>query len=235
MSVLDDLFGPADSDLFTTYRGTLQVLNRLTGGIPKDPNTIKKWIESRIEGGNDAALAEIMAETIEAMGEEATTPALAEAMAKRVSSGNGFKRVDGVLTYESRCLKAALKEAANVLYPNVTDYPGKRAGSRKGLKSVVAETIFVGPEFLSLGVSEPDVVGDQRLKHITGPKGPQSTIAVVDLVIKPRIEFEVRVLNDWVPPKLWRSLWEYIGQDGIGSDRARGDGQNEIVSWEKVA
>lgn len=56
------IFGTT-SNVFTHYEGTIRVINRLTGGVPKDHRTMQKWIESRIEGGNEAALAELVNRT----------------------------------------------------------------------------------------------------------------------------------------------------------------------------
>lgn len=236
-----DIFGAHASNLWTRYRGEIQITNRIVGGIPKDPDTIKKWIEARLEGATDAALYQVVEETREAMQVEAfktgknPSPSDVNAeVARQFVGGNGFKMVDGVLCYESRCLKAALREAANTLFQGVTPFPGRAEKSRKGLKSTINETVVVGPEFLSLGVAAPTIENEQRIKHVTGPRGPQSVITVVDLVEKPLIHFQVDVLRDWMPVPLWAEIWAYIEKNGLGSDRARGDGINELVLWEKM-
>ena len=47
---------------YTRYRATIQVRDKLIGGVPKDPDTIAKWITARLQLG-DRALLEMVNET----------------------------------------------------------------------------------------------------------------------------------------------------------------------------
>jgi hypothetical protein len=221
------IFGTPDP--FAHYRATLVVHGKLIGGIPKDPDTIKKWIESRIKGGADLPLQELWNETVEAMGESASFGEVTAAVASEMQGGNGFKTMDGQLVYEGRCMKAALKEAANIAYPG-TEWPGRPAKIRKGLKNYLAETVFVVEDVIGLGVSEPSGT-EQRIKHVMTPQGPRSSIGVVDYVEDPKLSFTVAVLDGCIKDEVWGRLWAALERGGIGSDRARGDGQCELVDW----
>jgi hypothetical protein len=220
---------------FARYAVEIQCIDVIVGGIPKDPDTIRKWLAARLEMG-DAALIELAEETItqmaEANGEEAKTEEVLEALVARVGTGNGFKRVNGELVFEGRCLKAMLKEAANTVYPG-TDYPGKPAGLKKGLMRTLAERVFVEELWVPLGVDQPTRT-EQRIKHIMTPQGPRSAINVVDVVEKPRLSFTVRVLDDFMAPVVWARLWSEAEFIGIGADRARSDGRFELERWEKI-
>lgn len=271
---------------FTRYYCELQVLSNIVGGVPKDKDTIKGWLASRLDLG-DAQLAELTAKTYQEMqaarlaareeelerqlalglitnlNEGGQLPGLVdttevdpsnpagfsaeppreevlETVARGFEGGNGFKarnRGDGVeeLVYEGRCMKAALKEAANIAYPGI-DFPSKTNIApkyRKGLKSTLAERIFVPEEFISLGVTQATET-EQRIKHVSTPRGPRSAINVVDLVFRPLLRFHVDVADDFLGDVEWGRVWSLIEANGIGADRARSDGKCELVKWEAV-
>lgn len=227
-----DIFGSTN---FTRYHAEIQVRERLVGGIPKDADTIKQWLKARLEL-DDRAIIELANETSAAMeessGERPTADALLDALVIQ-SGGNGFKRADGQLVYEGRCMKAALKEGANVAFPGVR-WPGKPEGVKKGLMRYLAERVFVEEDVIPLGVSEPTHAGVERIKHVITPQGPRSAINVVDIVDKPLLAFTVRVLDDCLDQKVWARVWETLEEIGIGADRARSDGKFDLVAWSKI-
>lgn len=231
-----DIFGAKAGGNFVAYHVELQVHDKLIGGIPKDPDTIRKWIESRIGQGADLALQQTLDETVAAMteatGEAPEFGAVLDQVTKAVEAGNGFKSIDGQLVYEGRCMKSALKEAANVAYPG-TRFPGKPEAIRKGLMRMLAETVFVEDQYIGLGVEVPSGT-EQRIKHVMTPQGPRSAINVVDYVAKPRLSFTVSVLDDFLPPTAWARVWQCAEEIGIGADRARGDGRFELVAWDRA-
>ena len=220
---------------FARYFAELQVRERITGGVPKDPDTIKKWLKARLEM-DDRAILELAVETETAMiGDTDTRPSadeLVDALAGKVEAGNGFKTANGSLIYEGRCLKSGIKEAANTAYPGVA-FPGKPKEIRKGLMRFLAERVFVEEDGISLGVSEPSWT-EQRVKHIQTPQGPRSAINVVDIVEKPVLSFHVKVLDDCIKPEVWGRIWETLEEIGIGADRARGDGKFDLTKWERL-
>lgn len=230
-----DIFAKAGTESFTRYRVELQVHDKLIGGIPKDPDTIRKWLSARLEMG-DRELIELARETAEQMqattGERPSADDLTEAVAREIEGGNGFKTVDGQLVYEGRCMKAALKEASNVAYPG-TSWPGKPTGMKKGLMRRLAETVFVDDQHIGLGVDRPSGT-EQRIKHIMTPQGPRSAINVVDFVEQPKLTFTVAVLDDFLPIEAWLRIWQCAEEIGIGADRARSDGKFELLAWDRI-
>lgn len=236
-----DIFG--DIGEWVTYYAEVQVLNRIVGGVPKEKDTIKAWLKARMEM-TDADLAELTEQTYELMrvssgGVEPTKDAVAEEVARLYESGNGFKMVDGKLVYEGRCMKAALTEAANIVYPGVK-FPGKEKLSenfRKGLKAAMKERVFVREEYITLGPPEL-AENEQRIKHVTGAQGRRSAITVVDTVARPLLRFHVDVLDTtgqgegFIPREVWGMIWGAVEHNGIGADRARGDGVCELKVWE---
>lgn len=229
-----DIFG--GKTRWTTYKAEYH-LDTLVGGIPKDPDTIRQWLKARLELGETEILA-IADETIREMGWTAgdlgseQLDELVDTVMARDTKGNSFKQVDGTLVIEGRQVKAAIKEAANALYPGVTKWPNHPgAGTKKGLASYMVERVEVVDRYIPLGRKVPDIIGEQRIKHISGPQGKRSTINVVDLCENVNISFTVRVLDDFVTSELWGELFEYIELGGIGADRARGDGRGSLLKW----
>jgi len=160
---------------------------------------------------------------------------LVDAVMAKDAKGNSFKMVDGSLVIEGRNLKAAIKEAANALYPGINKWPGHPGASiRKGLASWLVERVEVADRYIPLGRARPDIEGEQRIKHVTGPQGKRSTINVVDVCEDVKIVFTIRVLDDCIPPGLWQEIWEYIELGGVGADRARGDGRGQLLSWKRL-
>lgn len=236
------------------YRVTLQVHGKIVGGVPSSASVIKGWLKTRLEIG-DRDLQELAEKTLKERfpDRQPSADELAQAL---MDSGeeinvNGFKRLDGVLTYEARCMKAALKEAMNSAYPGV-DWDGKKAGKggytpdigkplpagfRKGLMGAAAERVFVvgdiHRDFISLGVSEPSGI-EERIKHVKTPQGPRSSIARVEYVERPKLSFTLRVHDNFLSNEAWGRIWVRLQDIGIGADRARSDGQFELIGWERV-
>lgn len=246
-----DIFGDQKESV-TTYAVSLRVKGVMVGGIPSEQNVIRKWLEARMEL-DDVALEELLTETIADRDGPMTAAEKVDAIVKspQAPSINGFKRDDdGVLCYEGRCMKAALKEAANSAYPGV-DYPGKpkakakaKAGevaevsdatvsTRKGLMSTFVERVFVPEILISLDTKEPTRV-EERIKHVMTPQGKKSAINLVEVVEQPVLHFTVRVHDDFLPVEAWAKIWERLEDIGIGSDRARSDGQFELLEFKKI-
>lgn len=244
-----DIFG-GDS-AFVTYEAGLQVRDLLVGGVPRDPGTIRNWLVARL-GAGDARLQEIFTQTItdlqlaDAPLDEQVTALMKSPAAPSV---NGFKRLPtGELAYESRALKAAIKEWANSAYPG-TDWEGKyrtvRAeggksrqvlapgcAARKGLMSTIAERVFVQGSLLPLGTKDAEV--EERIKHVMTPLGPRSAIGRVEVVERPLVTASIRVRDDFLTQQAWSRIWQAGEEIGIGADRGRSDGRFDLVRWERV-
>jgi len=233
-----DVFG--GDDVYTTYRVRLRVIDKLVGGIPSSPSVIKGWLKARMEVG-DRELQELVEQTLAERfpDRQPTVDELADALlsTEAAPSINGFKRIPGTgeLAYEGRCMKAAIKEFANSAYPG-TEWPGKEKiakGFRKGLMSTLAERVFVREIYIGLGVKEPTGV-EERVKHVTTPQGPRSSISRVEYVQQPTLEFHLRVRDDFLPWEAWARIWQVGEEIGIGADRGRSDGRFELLAFERL-
>jgi len=241
-----DIFG--DTGEYTVYRAEIQVRDLLVGGVPGDPSVIRKWLESRLDV-TEQLLQEIFEETVQAVNAPMSMEEKVDAVMKspQAPSANQFKRLEsGELAYEGRCLKAALKEWANSAYPG-NDWDGKTGAKgvapRKGLMSTLAERVFVDPTLIPLGVKFNEIgsqagVGqawiEERVKHPMTPKGPISAINRVEVVLRPRLEFRVKVRDDFLPHKTWGRIWQTGEEIGIGADRGRSDGRFDLLTWEPI-
>ncbi len=236
----ESIFGKAAKGLITEYRATLQVRDLLVGGVPSDVSVVRKWLEARMKLG-DVALEELVAATVAERDTAVSAQDKVDMVmaSEHAPSVNGFKRNEnGVLCYEARCLKAALKEAVNSQYPGV-NYPGKTderivayVSKRKGFMRTFAEMVFVRNSLLELGVKEPTRV-EERIKHVMTAQGQRSAIGTVEVVERPLIVAQIGVHRDFVTEEAWAGIWTRAEDIGIGADRGRSDGQFDLVKWER--
>jgi hypothetical protein len=240
MSALD-VFSDVPGSTVHRYRVTIRCRGLLVGGVPSDESVIRKWLESRMDLDKNA-LDELVQKTLRERGmqpEGVPTAEIVDALvaSPQAPSINGFKRLpDGELAWESRCWKAAVKEACNSAYPG-TDWEGKASApyiaKRKGLMATAAERIFVEGDLLGLGVKEPTRV-EERIKHVMTASGPRSAVASVEVVDRPTITGIWRVHDDFLGRAAWKKIFERAEDIGIGADRGRSDGQFDLLEFTPI-
>lgn len=219
--------------MWKRYGVKVQVENRLMGGLPKNPDVIKDWLEARKP--SDAAYRRLVAE-----GEAAGTPvptleALGEDIAQAVEPTedkvwSGFKRDDTGLYIEPYQVKAHLKDAARVLMGFT---------SIKALRSKVAERVYPEPPRIYLArqdgviAQEPDGYWEHPV-HIMTAQGPRSALKRNDYLETPQFSYQLRVLEDKViGQELLEQLLEYGGVHGIMAERGLGMGKY-VATLEEV-
>ena len=144
---------------------------------------------------------------------------------------NCFKRLpDGELYYEGRCLKACIKEggciasAAGKLVP-----PGKGWGkTNKGIKSYLAEHVFVVEEVLPLGLHEAAGISQRFIStyHGTG-------IQYEEYIENASFDFTVKT-DQKLTDKQWAMIWLTAQEEGIGAARSQGNGRFALTRWEHL-
>lgn len=213
--------------------------DRLVGGTPADPAMIEAWLRTKMGLTDEIEIGELTRKAMAEMGlddPDATTYDDAVNISTEIAAlkhTQGFKRTPTGLPYvESRIVKAAIKENVNILF-------AKEAWGRtkKGPKSYTAERVFVKPDIIVVG--EPaDVHRDKFVGHITGPKGPQSTLGYYEYVENTWIEFEVWQLRDQhssangepsLKPEQWEKVFTHMELNGLGAIRSQGFGQFEVM------
>ena len=238
----------SSSNLFVRYRAELQFRDKLMGGIPQNPEVVEGWIRSKSGVSAEEEIQNLVRRTMVEQGtwKADMTSAEIEQASKLVAGlkeTSGFKRdAEGGLFVESRQIKAALKEAVNILYPgevwgattrrnakgeDVTGYRGK------GPKSYLAERVFVSPDHIHLDRMEPDGV-ELVIGHIIGPQGPRSTLGYHEYVTNATIQFDVLVVRDAIKAEYWPELWSLMEENGIGALRSQDYGRFDIIRWDRV-
>lgn len=225
------------------FRGKLITQTPLVGGIPSDPNVARRWLMTKFTD-NDEIIREMVAEVVVERGldpeSEVNLGEATDEVVRKISL-NGFRRnpPEGSKTHDPEHpvgelyiggyqLKAALKEAASVAVA-ADKLPKRGWGStNKGVKSFVAEHLFVVEERLYLGVTQPDEI-QQRFVHTFQGNG----IQYEEVVHKAEINFHV-ITDVGMSEERWAMLWLTGENQGIGATRSQGFGTYEVVEWEAV-
>jgi len=207
------------------YVVELQFTGPFAASTPKDPQEIEAMLEHRTPSDAECMRRVRAGEVLKTLSD------LAEEVAEEVEAEEGekgwatFKKDEGGLYYEGRCVRAHLKDCANVLQKTL---------QIKALKSKVANRVYVFPERLYLDKMEPDG-RELRMVHAMTPKGPRSSLKFVDYVMQPRMKFFLKVLDDGeIKADVLRALFEYGGVHGMGQERSQQWGQYEVVNFGEV-
>jgi len=184
--------------LWKRYRISFTI-DRLVGGIPASPRAMEAWLDKN----------------------EVTGPDREEQLEQLSHSVIFWRDPDGNPAYEGRCLKAALKEAANVL---------KQLLKKTAYRSKLAERVFVEEKFAP--ITSP-IQSESRPISVMTARGPRTSLKNYEFVENQSLTFHLAVLNDDVfHEDELRTLLEYMQQNGLGADRSQGAGTftlNEFV------
>lgn len=192
------------SSIWKIYNVELRFRDKLAGGVPKNPDVIKSWIEARAKeldrAAKDAAIQDTI-ENIELSEEKAWC---------------GFKTTAENVPYiEEMHIKAMLKEAASDL------------GLR--IKATIAKGVFVKPEKLLL---PQEIFNMERVIHVGSPQGKRSALKKSDYVVKPKIKFDLWVSAVMIKPKELKQLLEAGTEIGVGDSRTLGYGKFDYTITE---
>jgi len=204
--------------MWKIYKVELEFNTPFASSTPKNPKDIEAMLEARMPSKSPPdpvsipELASQVAEEVEATEE--------------VERGYAtFKRDDEGLYYEARCVRAHIKDCANALQGLL----GIRA-----LKSKVAQRVYVEPEKLYIGKTEPDG-SETRIVHAMTMKGPRSSLKTIDFVNDVRLGFNLKVLDDGVITEdILRSIFEYGSTHGIGQERSQDWGRYTLTEFAEV-
>lgn len=237
------VFADQRAKQFDAIRVTIQFEDRIVGGAPKDPKLVEGWLRKGMQL-EDEDIRVRMIQHLTEMGVEdisadATVDQLLEATSRVAGEikTQGFKRDElGHPYYESRQIKAGIKETVNILFAG--EKWGKRAKddsrgsySGKGPKAYAAERTFVKPDHLVLA---DDISGvDLFIGHVSGPTGSRSTIGYAEYVTRPQISFVLLTNKDSSHlSKAWPQIWTHMELNGLGAMRSQGFGQFEVIEFE---
>ncbi len=212
--------------MWKKYEVELRFTAPFASSTPKNPKDIEAMLiarspsepglKKRIEAGEQVTpipeLAEQVAEEVEA--------------SKEVERGYAtFKKDDKGLYYEARCVRAHIKDCANI----IQGFQGITA-----LKSKVANRVYVEPAKIYLEKQEPDG-NETRIVHAMTMKGPRSSLKTIDYVQEPTLKFILKVLDDGVIDRdILEAIFEYGGEHGMGQERSQDWGKYGLVKLEEV-
>jgi len=238
---MTSVFSKEKSELFTTYRATLEFRDRILGGIPKDTKVIEAWLRAKAGVTDDDEIKHMMVRTLQDLGVDVTPDMtydqLHEASDKiaAVKQTNGFKVNENGLYIEDRQVKAMLKEAVNILYA------GERWGAtKKGPRSFTAERVFIGPARINFlpnaegkPACEPDGI-EMLIIHASTPQGPRSSLSYHEYMERRSITFDVQVARDCIENKNWPEIWSLCEENGLGAARSQSYGRFDVTAWDKI-
>jgi hypothetical protein len=195
------------------------LVGTIAGGTPTDPKVAEGWLRTKLAPKDDL----IREAVTEVMVERGVTAGEAADIVSENRHLNGFRRDEDGLYLEGRCVKAAIKEAANIRWPKERWGP-----SRKGTLSFFAEHAFVMEDRIHFGVTEASGVS-QRFVHTFRGSGIQYEEYVEDA----KLSFTVTTDYDFTTEQ-WALLWLTGEQQGVGATRSQGYGRYEVTRWERV-
>lgn len=205
--------------MWKNYDVELRFVTPLASSTPKNPKDIEAMLLAKMPSKKpeDAVpideLAEQVAEEVEATEEAERGYAT-------------FKRDENGLYYEGRCVRAHIKDCANVLQASL---------GIKALKSKVANRVYVFPAKIYLDKTEPDG-SETRIIHAMTPKGPRSSLKTIDYVNDAVLKFRLKVLDDGVVGEnLLKAIFDYGSIHGMGQERSQDWGKYELVKLVEVA
>jgi len=213
-----DFFNNHTDGLWNHVLVKLRFHDKLAGGIPRNEEVIRSWIESKNKELSATEREKLVQATLVEL------PEMTEEKSEK--HREGFKSDGHGLYIENRCIKAMLKEAGNVM---------KGVLEKSGLKSKISERVFVLGDRTHLHLDAPTGT-DERVVHAMTMQGPRTSIRLVDYAENAEISFVVAVLDD--PSNKMRvtidevaELLRYAQLNGLGALRSQGYGQFSVAEF----
>ena len=207
------------SSLYDIYQVKIRLRDKLCGGMPKNPELIKAWVESTT-GHADATTEAQTKEAIEALVDEVTE-----------RSWNGFPAdAKGIFVW-ARQVKALFKECASMLRVTV---------DKRGSKQIFQHGFEIkGPEKYDrvyLGKTKADGY-DEGPIHVQTAQGPRTALKRVDYVENVELVFDIWVLaahpaeTRYIGKEDLERMLTFAQENGLGADRSQGRGKFDVLDF----
>lgn len=243
-----------EEKLFDEYKVTLDLVD-IAGGIPANPEMIKKWIDVRNAELNEAERQRLADATKEEL------PEIADEIESR--SWTRFKYDEAGPYIEGRIVKSALKENGNILKNILTSVKKRKVTKKKdgdkpqesdkteieaefekvkgypALKKKISECVFIVEDKIHLqrnGVNvSSDVPVEERPVHAFTPQGHINALKRTDVLRDVTINFTVRLAKTGAVTEeaLFASL-AYIVHNALGTDRSQGRGRGKDIDVVRI-
>ncbi len=233
------------TDIFDRFRVEIKFTGKLMPGLPMRADTMEAFIRAKTGlTKGDAEVQAMAIAALERLGMEIKPGTPWEdivEMSKRVAGDNmvnGFMRGPEGVYAETRCIKAMLKEVANILFPKE-----KWGPTGKGPRNAVAEWVFPVDDELLIrranadGEYVPVVEPDAKhlfIGHVSGATGRRSTLTYYEFVEDAYLVFDLLVLKDRIKRDQWQKMFRFAQENGFGSLRSQGFGRCKVLSFEAV-
>lgn len=233
----DAVFARAKENLWRNRFDVQIAVTDLVAGTPSNPRIAEGWLRVRLQG-DDAALAALVEQTMTETGK--TMEEAAEVTIQNLGGAlNVFKRQDGMLVFEGRNVKAALKEAAMVaLAAGHFGSKVKWGRTGKGLNSFIAEHVMVPDRYIVIcsdpqGTPYLEPTGiQQRFVHTF--RG--SSISYEETCDPAFLNFQI--WSDWdfeaETPGFWAALMVTGEEQGIGACRSLSYGRYTTTLFQPI-
>lgn len=221
--------------IWTYYEVVLEFLNKVYGGLPKDPKLIAGFLKGR--GVSESDAKDLGGKILKEMNPEAMEKLDIE---KVEAMWTGFKQDEVGPYIETRQIKAMLKEACG---------ESEMWREVRGLKSRLGGALFPkgdgGPDLTRIYFvtydkeGEPSTVKevggyDESVGHVKTMQGPRSILKRKDYIYQPRILFTLKVGGRTIKEKHLRDLFEFSSEGGLGADRSTEAGKFKVIKLEQV-
>jgi len=199
-------------EIWRKYKARIQVRDKMLGGVPKNPEVLKQWLEIKAhpklkDPPEDLEKAEEWVESEEK------------------KNWCGFWQNENGLYIElARWTKGMIKKCAKVL---------KITSTKRGSRDVIFNGLYIKPELFHLEKEK----ADGYLEHfgeITDARGNRrSIVSRFDYVAKPEIEFEIWVVDTNVLSKDDIEKILVLGQEkGLGAFTSQGYGKYDLLEFD---
>jgi hypothetical protein len=201
-------------DVWSKYAVELTLIDKLYGGVPKNPDLIANWIKSQNKNLDEEAVK------VYAAKEGETLPITEEDAPRDERMWTGFRQASGKLFIPSQYIKAMLKEARSMMPEKIS-----RQGMQHGL--------FVKPDIIYVGNAAEGY--DEFVGHVMTMMGPRSILKRMDYINKPTIKVQIWVVGNKISrDEIARML--AVGQEiGLGASRSQGFGKFTVTKFEKLS
>jgi hypothetical protein len=208
--------------LYNRFQVTIRIVDRLDGGIPKNPELIKQWIAART-GFDDEITQKLADEHLPDI----------EKVSEEVAQGTwtGFLADDNGPYIETRQVKAMLKVSAKLL--------GIQQ-EKRGSKQIMQHGFEVKGEELGRKIyleNRSELHNEEKPIHVDTPRGPRDALKRTEFVTAASLKFEIWVLK--THPNEKRHIGEdtvklmltHAQEEGLGANRSQGEGKFEVIEF----
>jgi hypothetical protein len=217
-------------NLWTYYRVKLEIITKLCGSVPGDPEMVKGWLAARqpaVKPAGALSIQEINEEVLASIERGEGEPSESYSMLV-------FQKHDGQVVMRAATVRAHMKDCARVLS---AQFIGRIQGER-AFSTRVINGVYHDEREYWLPVRRPDgtpfAVADgayDKAIHVRGTRGePLNALKRVEYINPPcLIEFTLKVLGRSVSETDLHHLFSYGGTHGYGGERGDGEGRYEYT------